>query len=412
MSEASTSSASGAYSGPSFGTAKSDHSPLRIGFEVINGGNAAVSAAFGSPVNFGDGKAEVNAIVEDVNAHGGVGGHPIVPVFGIWNVTDMDAGREKSCTQMTEDGHAVLLITVINMAESFIACAAKHHVPVINASIAAGDDDMYKRFRDYLFSPSLMSLNREESLLMGNLRDQKFLNSAEKAGVIIDAVADPQYQRVYKATVKPQLDAWGIKHVTYEVKSQADMNNAVLKMRTDNVKTVFFIAPSGVIEILFMQAAENQNYRPIYGFGDSSSAWFVSTTAPQAQAAGIRGVGSLPLANVDVAQYPTTPLERKCLDLIRAKGENNRDRHSSITATVYCEAIRVLQAVGTKLSGTLNPASLRTAYAKLGTSYQPISTFSTNFASGRTDNATSYRRLSWNGKCRCVTYTTPARSIP
>lgn len=394
------------------GTTATDHSPVVVGFELIKGGNAAISAAFGTPVNFGDGKLEVTAIVEDLNARGGLHGHKIVPVFAEWDVTSKDPGRETTCRSLTEDGKATFLVTVINMAQSFVSCAAKHGVPVINASIAAGDLTIYQQYGDFLFSPSLMNLDRELRLVMESARSAGRLSTASKVGVVIDGVDDPQFQRVYNRTVDPTLTRWGIPHEGFTVAQQSDVSAAVLRFATDGVKTVLFVAPSGVIEVLFLQTAEQQQYRPDYEFGDSASAWFVSSASPQAQVQHIRGAGSLPLANVDTAQYPTTPREKACLDLIRKKGENNAERHSSITATVYCEGLYAFAAVAGKVDGPLTPAAFRAAYGRVGTSYQPLSTFRTDLANGRHDNAAAYRTLGYSDSCSCLTYTSGVLPLP
>jgi hypothetical protein len=339
------SATTGGTTGTTTGTATSgvtapggvtDKTPVRVGFETIKGGNELVSAGLGTPVNFGNGRVEVNAIVEDINAKGGLNGRKILPFFAEWDATSGAPGREASCRSLVEDSKVSFLVTVVNMSESFVSCAAKHGVPAINASIAAGDTTLYQKFGDFLFSPALMNLDRELRLVLETARAGGRISKSIKVGVVVDGVEDPQFERVYKRTVDPMLSRWGVPHESFVVAQQSDVSAAVLRFATDGVQVVVFVAPSGIIEILFMQTAEQQRYRPAYSMGDSTSTWFVSSTAPREQVKRISGAGSLPLANVDTRQYPTTPKEKVCLDLIRKKGENNSERHSSITATVYC----------------------------------------------------------------------------
>jgi hypothetical protein len=403
---------SGSSSGTSGGAvANKDRTPIRVGFEIIKGGNAAVSAAFGTPVNFGDGKLEVNAIVRDLNKRGGIGGRPIVPVFGELNVAEGDAGRDTACRQMTEDGKVSFILTVVNVSQAFVACAAKHGVPVVNASFGSGDEDLYKQYGDFLFSPSLININRELRLVLDSLKETKRISPAVKTGVLIDGT-DPQFPRVYNRTVKPILDRWGVPHVPYTVASEADVSSAILRFQQEGVKLVVFIAPSGILEVLFMNAAEQQLYRPAYGVGDSVDPWFVADAAPENQVKGMSGAGSLPLSNVATPQYPTTPREKKCLDLIRQAGENNAERHSSITATVYCEVVYAFAAVGQRVSGKLTAAAFRAAYPTVGTSYAPVTTFAIDFANGRHDNAGAYRLLAYSTACSCMVYTSGVRPLP
>ncbi|MCU1593079.1 MAG: hypothetical protein JWO12_471 [Frankiales bacterium] len=385
---------------------------VKVGFETIKGGNAAIGAAFGTPVNFGDGKTEITAIVNDVNAHGGISGRKIVPSFAAWDVASKDAGRDTTCKSLTEDQHVTFIITVININQIFASCAAKHHVPVINASFGSGDAALYKSVGNYLFSPSLISLNREESLVLSTLRAQGLANSKDKLGVVIDDTGDPQAARVYSSTIDPILKSWGVPHESFSIATQSDVSAAVLRFRTDDVKTVVFAAPSGVIEVLFMTTAENQQYRPSYGLGDSTDPWFIASAAPAEQIKRISGAGSLPISNVEVAQYPTTARERQCLTLIAKQGETNKDRHASITATVYCEAIRAFTFVASRVLGTLDAASFARAYPTAGRSYSPVSTFAIDFGNGRHDNASSYRLFAYQAGCSCINYTSGLRAVP
>ena len=391
-----------------------DTSAIRVGFELIQGGNQIVAQGLGTPVNFGDGKAEVTGIVNDINKHGGINGRHIQPYFGNWNAASGDNGRQADCTQLTEDDHVSFIITVVNMSAEYVACAAQHHVPIINASFGAGDDYMYRQFPLYLYTASLMSLNKEEQLVLTTGRGSGRVSTSRRVGVVIDNTppGDPQYDRVLNATVAPTLKAWGIPYETFSVATQGDVNNAVLRFRADGVKTVVFIAPSGIIEILFMQAAEQQQWRPDYILGDSTDPWFIGEAAPTAQVQHITGAGSLPVSNVPESQYPTTAREKQCFAVIRAAGETNTNRHSSLTATPYCEATWEFVAVASKVVGALTPVSYFNAYSQVGTSFDPVTTFAINFANGRHTGAARYRTLGYASQCQCITYTSGLRPIP
>lgn len=387
--------------------------PIRVGFETIQGGNQFVASGLGTPVNFGNGHQEITGIVNDINKHGGVNGRKIQAFFGDWNAASGESGREADCTQLTEDDKVSFIITVVNMSQGYAACAARHNVPVINASFGAGDDTMYKQFSLFLYSASLMDLNTEESLVLQTGRADGRVAAAKKLGVVIDNTppGDPQYNRVLNATVAPILKAWGVPYETFGVATQADVNGAVLRFRADGVKTVLFIAPSGIIEILFMESAENQGYRPDYILGDSTSTWFIGQAAPAAQVQHITGAGSLPLSNVPESQYATTTREKQCFAVIAAAGEVNHNRHNSITATPYCEATWEFVAIASRVRGVLTPASFYAAYPTVR-SFPPVTTFAINFGDGKHFGASEYRTLGYTARCQCISYTSGLRPIP
>jgi ABC-type branched-subunit amino acid transport system substrate-binding protein len=406
-----TGGTTGAAAGTTGALGSRDTSPVTVGFELIQGGNQFIAAGFGTPVNFGDGRREVMAIVNDLNARGGINGHRIKPVFAEWNAATRDAGRQATCGALIDDGHAQFIITVININSALLECTARHGVPLVNASIGAGDDELYRKYGANFYSPALMSLNVESELLLRRLLERKVLARGSKVGVVVDGT-DPQYTRVFKQTEEPTLKALGIPYTSYTVAQQADVNSAVLRFRAENIQDVVFIAPNGIIAALFMQSAEQQQYRPTYGMGDSTSAWFAAQAAPPRQVRGFQGVGSLPLSNVEVRQYPTTAREKACLDLIAKAGERNDDRHSSITATVYCEGIYAWAAVARRVVGPITPAAWRAAYAGVGTTYRPVTTFASSFGTGGHANAALYRDLAWSDGCSCVTYLGGLRPIP
>jgi len=385
--------------------------PIRVGFETIQGGNQLVASGLGTPVNFGNGHAEINGIVNDINKHGGINGRKIQPFFGDWNAATKDSGREADCTKMTEDDKVSFIITVVNIAATYVACATRHNVPVINASFGSGDDTLYQQYPLFLYSASLLTLNTEEALVLQTGHASGHVIPANKLGVVIDETSgDPIYDRVLNATVAPTLKAWGIPYETFGVATQADVNSAVLRFRADGVKTVMYIAPSGIIEILFMEAAEQQGYRPDYVLGDSTAPWFVGQAAPPAQVQHVTGAGSLPLSNVPASQYPTTAREKKCFAVIRAAGEDNRNRQNSITATPYCEATWEFVAIASKATGALTPASFYAAYARVR-NFTPVLTFAINFANGRHTGASEYRTLGYQQRCGCITYTSGLRPV-
>ena len=118
------------------------------------------------------------------------------------------------------------------------------------------------------------------------------------------------------------------------------------------------------------------------------------------------------MADGTQARDRPTARERKCLERMSREGESNAEGHGSITATVYCAGIYAFTAVGNKVSGPLTAQAFRAAYPTLGTTYQPVVTFRTDFSSGRHDNAASYRLLAYSDGCGCIAYTSPVRPIP
>lgn len=390
-----------------------DRTPVKLGIIILKNGEATV-AGLGTEVSFGDGRLQSRAVVEEINKNGGIGGRPIDPYYAEVDVaaTDPESNYNAACSKLTEDDGVFAVMTVINPPESFIACVANHQTLLLNASFSPGDDTLYGEFKDWFFSPSLVSLDRGARLMLNSAKAEGRFDALGVNVGILYYDGDPQPARVVEQVMEPMLKAWNVPVTKAGISGPEGVGGAQLQFAAAGVNLVLFQTPNGIGQLLFMNAAENQGYRPAYYTTDPDSTRFVSESAPRNQAANIAGVGSLPLANVPVRSYPTTPKEEECLKLMRAAGENDNDRLSSLTATLYCELMWEFRIVGEQVQGPLTHENWRAAFPTIGTGYTSVSTFATNFASGRNDNATQYRPYAWDTGCSCLAYTGPAVAIP
>lgn len=207
------------------------------------------------------------------------------------------------------------------------------------------------------------------------------------------------------------LRAWKVPFIESTTAGQrgSDIAGAALRFASEGVNRVIFVAPNGLIQLQFMNFAEDQGYRPQYFFWDPDSPKFVSETAPTAQARNIIGMGALPVSDVPPTQHPSNAQERRCLEIHRRAGEDSTDRNSNLASTLYCEGAWVFEAVTQRTSGALTATSWRAAYRALGKAFRPVSTFEIDFGNGRNDNANRYRTLAWRQACPCLTYTSEPR---
>ena len=416
-------SSSGAGAASTSGTAPAgragapDRTPVRVGIFYLDGGNQALSAGFGdTPVNFGDGRLEARAVVEDINRNGGVGGRRIEAFYQPVKATNANgAGLEAACRGLIEDHRVSVIASMFNVRSQLVACADKGGAILLDVALGAGDAALYREFADTLFTPTQLNLDSEQRLVITEAVQNGRLKKGDKVGVLVQQ-DDETFQRVYDSTMKPVLSELGVSVQSSSIAtamSSGDYSAAVLRFKSDGVSHVMFsVGNGGIPPVFFMQAAENQDYRPKYLMGDSTNTWFVGDSAPRAQVQSITGAGTYPIANVDTSQYPTTPREKKCLDVISAAGQRVADRHSSLTATFYCEMLYGFAAIGATVQGPLTKASFRQAYYAMGTSYPAITTFRSNLGNGRNDNPATYRLLGWKAACSCISYLSPERAVP
>lgn len=408
---------SGATGQAARGPGARDTTPVKLGFVTINvAGAKTLLAGMGTEVSFGDGRKQAQAVIDHMNRNGGIGGRKVVPAYAEVDATAQDPAAEyvAACTKLTEDDRVFAIVTPLNILQGFVECAAKHRTITINVSFNPGDDVLLRTHKDWLFDPTLMSLDRGTKLLLDLVHGQGRLAKGAKVGVVTAAV-EAQLTRVADQIVKPKLRAWGVPFVEQRItedNANADITSAVLRFKSEGVNRVIFVAPSGLVQLQFMSQAEGQRFRPTYFFWDPDSARFVTENVPVEQAKRVVGFGALPVSNVRPAEFPTTPREKRCLDIMSASGEDHADRMSNLTQTIYCEGIWLFEAVAERIPGALTAEGWRAAYRALGSAYPPVTTFGVKLNSGRNDNASSYRLLGWNAKTGRITYTSGPRPAP
>lgn len=166
-----------------------DTEPIRLGFIVIDlAGAERVLAGYGTQVSFGDGELEAKALVADLNRRGGIAGRKVLGFYAKVNPasTDPAAAYVAGCTQLTEDDKVFAIVTVLNVTQGFVDCVAKHKTLLVNVSLNPGDDAILRQHRDWLFSPSFMSLDRGTALLLEVVRAQARLGKDAKVGVLVN----------------------------------------------------------------------------------------------------------------------------------------------------------------------------------------------------------------------------------
>jgi ABC-type branched-subunit amino acid transport system substrate-binding protein len=394
-----------------------DKTPVKVGAFYLNGGNAALGAGFAAtPVNFGDGQIEAKAVVADINAHGGIGGRPIQLFLQKIEATDASkpAAFEAACNALAEDHHVLAIMSMFNLRTPLAACASKHKTLLIDAALGAGDDAIYREYGNWAFTPAQMSLDTEQKLVLHNASIGGVISPKTKVGVVVQN-DDEIYPRVQKNTIEPTLKSLGVPYEAQVIANAQDssgISNAILKFKADGVSVVMFSCGNGgVPEVVFMQAAEQQQFRPAYVMGDSTDTWFVGSSAPNAQIQKITGVGSYPIANVEANQVPASASEKHCLDVISKGGEQVSDRHSSVTAEFYCETLYGFAAAGARVPGRLTADSWRAAYRGLGAEYPTITSFRVDVSQNPNAGGRGYRTLAYSSGCTCIVYTSGVKRL-
>lgn len=397
------------------GTAKA---PIKIG-ALTGSGAARYQESLGFKGASGDQIAMTQSIVDYLNAHGGFAGRKIQLVL-----YDLDPGAatadeasalQAACTFFTQDNHVTVVASILALLpDSFYACMAKAHVPVVLADEGVSSD-FFHRYASTVYMPSGPSYTRVLNESVDALWNAGWLTATSKVGIVGYDTAD--VHSIVDKGLLPALQRHGLTLTTgmytgTTTAASSEYNGGVLSFESKGVDRVFF-APGGQ-PVYFALAAEQQAYHPYYELGSLEYPTVLAANLPADQLVGSMGVDWLPYLDLpsDKRSTVTTPGIVECR---KAMAAANQDYSGSTTlgaAAWICDDWMFLRDVFAA-GAAPNEAGIRHVAESLGQAFTPASTFHTTLAPGGAhDGASAYRLIAFQQGCSCYSYTSPVRSLP
>ena len=392
---------------------------IKIGFVLpVRSGTATQFGANGI-VDPGPGPAK--AVVAYVNAHGGIAGRTVVPVFFDYDTTTstFSAESQAACAHFTDDDPVFVVSGWGFDREVLLSCLAAKRTPMVKDSFILYDRDIYTRYRGYLYVPSSMSGERL-SVWIDQLAAAKFFAPTSKIGLV--RFDTPEHQRASNNVIRPRLAAAGFR-LTDEVAIKnfdsaaqlgdvgAATQNAVLRFNSRGIDRVLILDTSSPLTLFFTTNAEGQHYRPRYGLSSYNYADFVAHNAPAQQFEGSLGVGWAPAGDAFFIDRQN-PAVTQCLDILAKGGvpaPTSGDAWS--TQVRFCSHVFFLKQVLDRAT-QLSPQGMLDSAERLGSAFTSASTFATRLGPGRYDGAAAVRLFSFDGGCTCFHYTTGNIATP
>jgi ABC-type branched-subunit amino acid transport system substrate-binding protein len=381
--------------------------PVEVGFEYATGVDEFASA-LGISADVGSGKAQAQAIVDWMNARGGLGGHRIRPVFFELNLTRTDPYSQfmqEMCTLWTQDHKVVAAFAYANADFSPVArCLSKNNA--VFSSYAAYTRDK----NDFVQAPSwvetsTLSAERLAELQVQSFAGRGFFKGQAKVGLL--AYDYPQAKRLTSLLVA-KLKQRGVTAVVYSVRygestpelgaTISSIQSAVLRFRSEGIVRVMSAAYPGAIGF-FMRYADSQGYKPTYGLSSYDALGALPANAPVDQLQGAIAVGWWPTADLRAADRPPLNASGKICRAAFTKAQIPATQDTFSFG--YCDNVLSLAAAARLVSATTLTGNLRGAFERLGSSYQSPSMLGTTFASTQHDAVATSQPLSFNSTCGC-----------
>src|SRR5437763_396260 len=339
-----------APTGPMAGVGRTgDSGPIKVGVVRTLNADSALAKYGGAGLAFGDQKTATESYLDWINAHGGIGGRRLQPVFFDYDYNTKDPATEyqRACTYLTEDQHvAVAFGLLASILPVMVTCMEQHHTPFIYASTQPLSKSTTSRVPGMTYTPTLPSLERTALMLADGLASSRFFTPATKVGIFRMNI--PDYADVTEHVLRPALAKLRVPVVDEETfdqsNQQQDVGNAVLRFRAAGVNTVLFLSNANA-PFFFIPAATSQGYFPAYGFTSTNAPELQAENFPAQALRGSMVVGLNRYEDVDSGGRPVPSSQRRCARIFLRAGGSYPSGVSYITVNGWCDLFFFFRAI-------------------------------------------------------------------
>jgi hypothetical protein len=375
---------------------------------------ASVGHTLGSQaLDYGDQKAQWQALFAYYNKRGGLFGRQMVPVYYDNDPTkNADQTAAEACARWTQDQRVVAaLVTIPGLGDSIMQCLKSKQLPGISTSYTPHVNADLKPFFPYIAELNAVDFDRLVDPWIAALKANGYFTGWDStrgvAGVEPVRIgllhADtPTIDRAF-ALLGKHLTAAGYTVVDNLTYSGAPDSSQAVKFRSDRVTHVF---PDNLGGFLFPQAAESQGYRPRYGVSTQNLTYaFMQETAPKAQLNGLVGAGWQPTSDVD-QEHDTgsNPAADSCLKAMHDEGIDTSKRNYKEVLLTNCDAMRLMLSaagIARSLTGSAIASALSAALSRFQSGLIPFGLTSQSHIPNVVD---AFRAIKWDLSCSCVEY--------
>jgi ABC-type branched-subunit amino acid transport system substrate-binding protein len=385
---------------------------VQVGFFISKNAEAFFKTFGFDGLSPGDQEHQVKVIVAYLNAHGGLQGRKIEPIFGIWDATagNTVSQREAACAKWTQDHHVVAMIA--EAFDSFTGCSNRNKVPLIASTTVALTKEELNRTplmatasnpTDERFHPAWVAALDEAGYFKGTA------TAPRRLGVIY--LDTPPQRRSFQHNLVPALKRHGVTvessvglSTTSAQEQIASLQNSVLKFQTERITHVMFM-DSGGQALLFSTQAESQGYRPRYGISTYSAPLQLQTAGRKEQLVGSVGVGWNRSIDVAPEDRPADNAAGKlCVAIMEKAGIDMKADGTRSSAFNYCDMSFTLAAAANR-APTLSSLGIMQGLDQLGPAVHSVGNGYLVDFRGHRDGVAEVRPFAFAAACGCYRYT-------
>jgi hypothetical protein len=331
---------------------------IKIGVTYVD--TAALKSA-GININHGDYEKSFNAVINDLNAKGGVNGRKIVPVFAPVNPIGTDPAQA-ACVKLTED-EKVFAVVGFFLNDGPLCYLEQHDTPVVGGTITS---EYLARAKAPWYT--LEAGDQATGLVVDALAQEGVFKKG-KIGVISHSQEKPLLDNV----VVPALKRNGVKYTSAiidapasdTVAAQAQADTIIQRFKSDGIKTI--LSAGNAIVAVGRGVAKLPDYRPrLVSTSQNTMQAYVSDKGSDLSVMKDAITGN-------VSEDFNNPELQKCYDLVqKATGDTivetpAQGQPSPVTsASVACRYINLFAGLAAASGKNLTTATFGKAAQKAG----------------------------------------------
>jgi ABC-type branched-subunit amino acid transport system substrate-binding protein len=381
-----------------------DHAPIEVGIGV-DGNNGPFAAAFGVSNSQPSEQAVAAAVVAYLNRQGGLAGHPIHPVYAVFDNTSNDwvSQDQAMCAKFTQDHRVTAVVRTDDIFGPLDACLAKAGTPLVLWESVFRPRAWWDAAPGLRFTPDEATGARTYAALADRMVATGRWKPSTRIGLVRYDRADQA--QVQSQGVEPALAAHGLKLTDSEAvhtpesfqdigTTSSDLAGAVLRMRQKGITSVVFMG--GDVAYLFAQEATSQRYYPAYAL----TSFDFPNLLPASALGGAFGIGWDPSDDL-TTQTATTPGMKRCQQAVAGIGVTWSATGADRSYTT-CDQLFFLKSAY-DAAGSVGPGALAEGARRVGPGMAPSLTFRVD-SSRHPDGLAAYRDLSFVASCSCLRY--------
>lgn len=374
---------------------------IKIGYQVVDLGDLErqlgfVNVDYGGPEGV---TKQIEAVVNAVNANGGLNGRTIEPVIKIYvGAQDSPEYAESFCNSFTQDDQVFAVVLDGAFQNNARPCFAQRKTIIIDETLTAQDKAQFEKLAPFLWSPTFPEYGAFLNQELVSLQQSGWFNG--NTGVAIVAVDSEVARTQVEQTVKPFLaNNGGIANQTYFVDVSntgslgAGSASALAGAANAGLNRILIVGGARILPVM-LSTPEAQAIagRALFSVSSYDSPLFLQdnpTSLVTETLAGMTGFGFIPAGDIrDQPDLPfpdpTNPSQVLCKQIIDSAQATppGGQRPNYKLGLQFCDGTFFLKAAVDKAPKDLTANAFRDAAWQIGTGYSSSVTFGGNLQSG------------------------------